>query len=246
MMARRGFTLMEVMIALTVTALVAMLAASALHAGIDVRERIQRHRTTTEAEARATAWLATMLRHAPAPNAVDEPLLHIERQAFTTANAENSDALTFLSQGVEAPLGAGEIWRVSLAVHDDGLHVQAVPANPASNRIPLETVLPHITAIRVEALDAHGGPDNSALWRHDWPLLRTMPTALRLAFTLRTGDLSEPIVFDTAPLSAPAVALTALADKGLLKLPGVYSRIAGAAAIASAGIGRAKPVGASP
>ncbi|MDQ6612200.1 MAG: prepilin-type N-terminal cleavage/methylation domain-containing protein [Gemmatimonadota bacterium] len=201
MRTRHGFTLMEVITALMITALVATLAASALRAAVDVRERVQTHRVTTEAEARVTAWLGTMLRHAPAPSAVDEPLLHIERNA-ASANGGGSDVLTFLSQGVEAPLGTGQIWRVSLSVLPDGLHVQAVPVNAGSNRIPLETVLPQIAALTVEALDVHGGAGNSAVWRHDWPLLRTMPSALRVTLQTRTGARQEPLVFDLSPLTS--------------------------------------------
>lgn len=201
---RAGFTLMEVITALTVTALVATLAAASLRAGMDVRERVQTHRTTTEAEARATAWIGTMLRHAPTPSAVDEPLLRISQGAFRAAGGESTDALTFLSQGVEAPIGSGQIWRVSLAVQNDGLHLIAAPVNSSSNRIPLETVLPHVTGLLVEALDVRGGPGNTAVWRRDWPVLRTMPTALRLTIALRSGEPREPLVFDLAPLANAA------------------------------------------
>ena len=199
--ARRAFTLLEVIIALAVTALVATLAASALHAGLDVRERVYAHRVTTEAEARATSWIATMLRHAPLANAVDEPLLRITQVALRDASGQSADELTFLSQGVEAPLGTGEIWRVTLTTRNDGLHVRATPVNVASNRIPLETVLPHVSVFVAEALDAHGGPANSAMWRRDWPVLRAMPTAVRLTFGVRDGSQREPIVFSVTPLS---------------------------------------------
>ena len=206
MKMRRGFTLMEVMIALVITALVATLAASSLRAGMDVRERVQTHRVTTEAEARATAWIGTMLRHAPAPSAVDEPLLRIAPASFRAAGEENTDALTFLSQGVEAPIGSGQIWRVSLAVQNDGLHVTATPVNERSNRIPLETVLPHVNGLLVEALDVRGGPGNTAVWRRDWPVLRTTPTALRITLSLKTGERREPLVFNLAPLATVSVA----------------------------------------
>ena len=76
----QGFTLMEIMIALTVTALVATLAAAALHAGMDVRERVQEHRMTVDAEARATSWLGVMLRHPPAASAVDEAMFTISQE----------------------------------------------------------------------------------------------------------------------------------------------------------------------
>jgi prepilin-type N-terminal cleavage/methylation domain-containing protein len=189
--SRKAFTLMEVMTALTITALVATLAASALHAGIDVRERVQTHRVTIETEARATSWLSTMLRHSPPSSAVSEPMLTV---VHANGNV-NQDELTFLSKGVESPYGTGPVWRVTLAVLGDGLHIHAVPANAENSAMPLESVLPHVIGLHVEVLDANGGVGNSAVWRGDWPVLRTMPRAVRIMFSLRDGTSRDAQVF---------------------------------------------------
>ncbi|MGV3711298.1 MAG: PulJ/GspJ family protein [Gemmatimonas sp.] len=194
---RSGFTLMEVIIALTITGVVATLAASALHAGMDVRERVQQHRLTLDAESRAISWIASMLRHPPDASAVDEAMFSIARQ--TDGNAR----VTFLSQGVETPAGTGAIWRVSLSVETDGLHLVAVPATNSRARIPLETVLPHITRLEVEALETLGtvaGTGNTN-WRADWPVLRSMPSAVRI-----TLGNAMPVVFPVAPLATTASA----------------------------------------
>lgn len=194
---RQGFTLMEVMIALTITALVATLAAAALHAGMDVRERVQEHRVTIDAEARAASWLSVMLRHPPAASAVDEAMFTITR-----ANDGNASA-TFLSQGVETPAGTGTIWRVSLSVGVDGLHIRAVPTGSARARVPLETVLPQVTQLDVEALETvgvtAGTGAGATAWRADWPVLRSMPGAVRI----RMGD-RMPVVFSVSPLAVAA------------------------------------------
>ena len=189
--SRRAFTLMEVMTALTISALIATLAASALHAGIDVRERVQTHRLTVESEARASSWLATMLRHSPASSAVDEAMLSV---VHVNGNA-NTDELTFLSKGVESPYGTGPVWRVSLRVQDDGLHIFAVPVNASGNRVPTETVLPHINGLHVDVMDANGGGGNLPVWRGDWPVLRTMPRAVRVTFAMRDGTSRNAQVF---------------------------------------------------
>ena len=190
---RRGFTLMEIMIALTVTALVATVAAAALHAGMDVRERVQEHRLTVDAEARATSWLGVMLRHPPAASAADEALFTI------THTTDGNAAATFLSQGVETPAGIGTIWRVTLAVRGDGLHIRAVPTGTARARVPLETVLPGVTQLDVEALESTGISTGAgdATWRGDWPVLRAMPGAVRITMGDRT-----PVVFPVTPLMA--------------------------------------------
>ncbi|MEP6832740.1 MAG: prepilin-type N-terminal cleavage/methylation domain-containing protein [Gemmatimonas sp.] len=188
---RGGFTLMEIMIALTVTALVATLAAAALHAGLDVRERVQQHRFTLDAEARATTWLGVMLRHPPVASAVNEAMFSISQ------NADGNASTTFLSQGVETPAGTGTIWRVTLSVFSDGLHIRAVPTNTTHARVPLETVLPHVTQLDVEALEASG--IGAASWRSDWPVLRSMPGAVRITM----GD-RMPVVYPVSPLTVVA------------------------------------------
>ena len=189
---RRGFTLMEIMIALTITALVASLAAAALHAGMDVRERVQEHRLTVDAEARATSWLGVMLRHPPAASAVDEALFSIAH------SADGNASVTFLSQGVETPAGTGTIWRVSLLTLADGLHIRAVPAGTSRSRVPLETVLPQVRRLDVEALESAGvgNGGSSSSWRSDWPVLRSMPGAVRITI----GDRAS-IVFPVSPLA---------------------------------------------
>lgn len=192
---RPAFTLMEIMIALTVTALVATVAAAALHAGMDVRERVQEHRVTVDAEARASSWLGVMLRHPPAASAVDEAMFTINQ------GNDGNTAVTFLSQGVETPAGTGTIWRVSLVVRADGLHIRAVPTGSARTRVPLETVLPHVNQLDVEALETAGSPAGSgaSTWRADWPVLRSMPGAVRIAM----GD-RMPVVFPVSPLALAA------------------------------------------
>ena len=189
---RRGFTLIEVMTAILVTALVATVAASALRAGLDVRERVGRHRVTVDAEARATEWIATMLRHPPIASAVNEPLLQISRLA------DGSDSLTFLSQGVEWPAGTGRIWRVALHSKTDGLHLHAVSLRDSLLTAPLESALPHLYTLRVEALSA---ATSGGQWLGEWPVLRAMPAAVRLTFSLNNGMSRAPIVFATSPLA---------------------------------------------
>lgn len=189
--SRRGFTLIEVMVALTITALVAALAGAALRAATDVRERVQLHRSTVDSEARMLSWLATMLRHPPAASAVDEALLTISR---TTTG---SDSITFLSQGVEGTAGMGRVWRVSVTTREDGLHLHAVPINRMTARVPLESVLPHIRQLSVQALEPNNLSPGSTQWRPDWPVLQSMPRALRVTLL---GTRGEPLMSVVLPV----------------------------------------------
>lgn len=192
--SRRGFTLMEVMTAIVISALVAAVAAAALRAGLDVRERVNRHRVTVDAEARALEWIAIMLRHPPPSNAVSEPLVHITRLA------SGSDSLTFLSNGVDSPAGTGAIWRITLHTDAFGLHLNAVPVR-TSTTAPMESVLSHVTTLRAEALSP--GSANPE-WLSQWPVLRSPPAAVRLTLGLANGTSRAPMVFAMSPLAAGA------------------------------------------
>lgn len=187
-MSRIGFTLIEVMVALTITALVATLAGAALRAATDVRERVQLHRTTVDSEARMLSWLATMLRHPPAASAVDESLLTI------TQTANGSDSITFLSQGVDGTAGVGPVWRVSVAARDDGLHLHASPINRMTARVPLESVLPHVRQLSAQALEPNNMSAGSAQWRTDWPVIQGMPRALRVTLLGTKGEPHTSVV----------------------------------------------------
>ena len=71
---RRAFTLIEVIVALTIAGLIALAARSAIVAGLDTQERLQLHTTRTESDARFRALTAQALRHmTDAPTAGTPP-----------------------------------------------------------------------------------------------------------------------------------------------------------------------------
>lgn len=189
---------MEVIIAITITALVAAVAAASLRAGIDVRERVMSHRSTVDAEARATEWLAMMLRHPADASAVNEPLFSIGR------TSSGNDSVVFVSKGVESIAGIGRMWRISVFADASGMHVHSQPLARQSDVggaavAEMESILPHITSLRAEALNSAAGARE---WLREWPVLRSVPAAVK--FTMGSADKSarEPLVLQLQPLSA--------------------------------------------
>ncbi len=199
--SRSGFTLLEVLAALTITALVTTVAGSALRAGIDVRDRIGQNRETVEAESRVRSWLTDMIRHPASASSVDGAIFQMTQRV----NADNVpiDALSLMSIGVEPPYGASAQWRVTLNVEADGLHVRATPTARENTRASIETVLPHIAGLRIEALET-GGINSQPAWRNDWPLQRVMPAAIRFTFVARDGSPISPLVVVTSPIAGGA------------------------------------------
>jgi prepilin-type N-terminal cleavage/methylation domain-containing protein len=192
---RRGFTLVEVVAALTLTAIVITIAAGALASASDAHATIGRHRRTLEAESRWRSAVTDMLRHPPRADAVDEPLVRLSR-------APAGAVLTFLSVGVVQPFGTGRIWRVTIAADSAGLQLDAEPIGTGEPAARLHTTLSHIGGFDVAVLERTEAP---ASWRGDWPIERNRPALLRLSFRGK-GEAADPplLLVKLAPLDGVA------------------------------------------
>ncbi len=189
----RGFTLLEVMLAIVLTSIAVLIAGSALRTASDTSERVQAHRDALERDARARAMLTDMLRHAPRAEQVDEPLL-------TLARDRNGDAaLTFLSQGVRAPFGTGSSWRVTLSSTQGHVLLEATPIGLASGSAALRSTLTDAEGLQVQFLQPASGTD-APTWRDDWPLTRTRPAMIALRFG--HDGAAPPLVVALDPLVA--------------------------------------------
>jgi general secretion pathway protein J len=190
--SRQGFTLLELMMALTLTAIAAGVAATALSAARSARARVAAHRTHGEADTRLRALLADLLRHAPAAEAVSEPLLTIGRDA-------SGATLQFLSRGVRPPYGTGPIWRVQLARDGERLLLRADAlgvAGTAGTDAPVVMAVEDVASFEVLALEPANGRE-AARWRTDWPLAQRRPAAVALSWT--RGDAAGPANATRAP-----------------------------------------------
>lgn len=195
---RRGFTLLEVMVALTLTALAAGIAGSALSAAHSTSAAVARHRDGAEAELQWRALVSDLLRHAPPAGVTsdmrDEPRLVIATDA-------GSPTLQFLSRGLGTSRGTGATWRVMIAASADTLLVSATPigrAGSTGTAAPLFARIGAVRDLRIEVLEpARVG--EVARWRTDWPLRQARPRAVRISWTSDTGTVT-PLVVALDPL----------------------------------------------
>lgn len=194
---RPGFTLLELLIALVLTAVAVTIASLALRTAVTARDRVAEHRDTLERESRLRAMLTDMLRHAPSAASVDEPLLRVWR---TPAGGVQ---LVFLSKGVRAPFGTGPTWRVTLTESGEGLALDATPISVDGDVTALHTLVPGIRALSVRLLEQAGGI-TSARWRDDWPLERARPAMIALGFG--SDRTQPPLVVALDPLATVAAA----------------------------------------
>lgn len=195
MRRRGGFTLLEVIVAITVTGLSLTTAGMALAAARNTAARIQTHEAHTEADSRVRALLTDMLRHAPLAEQVDDPLLVVDR-------ASGSPALRFLSTGVREPYGTGAVWQVEVALHDSTLVVRATPMGRDVGASPLVATLSPVTQWDVRLLE-HGAAVSSAAWRPDWPIAQDRPRAIELTWSHASDRGAMPLRVVLAPLDRP-------------------------------------------
>ena len=194
-MNRRAFTLLEVITAITLTAMVLGVAGAALGTASSTRTTILSHQRTLEAESRLRSTLTDMLRHAPLSESVAEPLLRVERMPGGDVR------LVFLSTGVQEPFGTGPIWRVTISLADDGLTMDAVAVGRGRNDAHLRSTVAGIDSLDVDVLEPTRAGD-PARWRRDWPLERSRPALVRLRFGT-SPTAAPPLVVALAPLEAP-------------------------------------------
>lgn len=213
---RVGFTLIETITAITLTAIVVTLAGTALGAASDARDRSELHQGTLEAESRFRVQLTDMLRHAPRADAVQEPMLQITPDGM----AGGGSTVVFLSQGVVQPFGTGAIWRVTLSGGIDGVSMRAEPIASADVSATIQgelySVLPHLRSVRALVLEADANTSANASWRTDWPVQQSRPAVMRLDFVpveiaRDARDAAglvprAPLVVDLDPVRAPFTA----------------------------------------
>jgi prepilin-type N-terminal cleavage/methylation domain-containing protein len=187
MISRRGFTLLEVIVSITVAGIIALLAYGSASAGFDTRDALARHRATTESELRARALIADALRHASDEADPGQPAF--ELTDAMDANGLPSDELTFLTRGVMPPLGASELWIVSLAPSPKGLVIRA-KSSSAANAAGVVATVAGVRGLEVEAMSI---ADRS--WTGAWASSAQIPAAARLTFyDAAGGRIGAPLV----------------------------------------------------
>jgi prepilin-type N-terminal cleavage/methylation domain-containing protein len=183
---RRGFTLVELMVALVVTGMIALAAYGALDAGTSTRARVQGALGEREGALLARALLDDALRHAA--DASDPALV------FARAEA-SGDVLDFVSRGVApadgTPLGASPRWRVRVGTGAAGDVV--LVATPLDAPGPaLRSALAGVRALRVTTL----GPDG---WTRAAADVERVPEVVRVELVAAPGrDALPPVVARTA------------------------------------------------
>jgi general secretion pathway protein J len=182
---RRGFTLLEVLVALVVTAVVVSLAFGAARAGLDVRERLDGFRREHDGAAALRDVLHDALRHAEAGADDGDTTFALGRE------------LRVVTRGVRPPLGAGGRWAVSLSAERQGLVLRAAPTAGTAGA-PFRVVAPAVAAAEVRVLARAGDA-----WLDAWDRPSSPPAAVSVRFVDAAGrDALPALVARTRPEGA--------------------------------------------
>lgn len=191
-MTRRGFTLLELMVALALTGVIVLLLYGAAAPASDVEARLATSRRAAHAQVGMRALLEDALRNArPAPQPGD-PVFRLETRRSVGGTPD--DRLTFVTRGGFPPLTSDADWRLTVEATAGGLAVRAVPL---SVRAPAQVaaLLPGVTGLEIRVQPVGGGA-----WTRSWPMPGVFPRAVLLTFWSDSEPLAPPSLRVSLPL----------------------------------------------
>ncbi len=181
-----GFTLLEVLVALVLASIVALLVYGAARAGSDVEARLATHRRGVQTERAARAVLQDALRNVRLGARADDSTFVLD--ARRDARGRPVDRLSFKTSGGLPPLTSDANWLVTVEPTPAGLAVVGVPAGVrAAPR--LLALLPGVTGLAVRVL----ARDSAASWAERWSFPALLPRAVELTYWSAAGPLAPPL-----------------------------------------------------
>lgn len=191
---RAAFTVVEVMIALVVSGLVASLAYAAAQAGFDTDARVATYRDGLARDGVVRAILTDALRHqVDGVRGGTDVFTLVDR---VDAEGRDADSLSIVTRGVQSPMGASATWRLAAWREGSTLRIAGAPLDGANEGIaPFVMSLGEVAAFDVRVL----GRGLAARWRAEWPEADQAPDAFAVRLEAARGGASagaaaEPLV----------------------------------------------------
>jgi prepilin-type N-terminal cleavage/methylation domain-containing protein len=190
-----GFTLVEVMMGLVITGVVALLVYGAIRTAADTQASLAAGRSAVRAEMAWRAIITDAVRNVRAPTDYGAPTLRLE--SGEGPDGRPADRLVLVTAASTPPLTTGTDWQVSVAPGPSDLIAEAVPLGRRGQ--PLRIRGPTgVTGLDVQALGV-----GSARWRDSWTTDRSLPRALRITFWTDEGPAPRPLLVSLPLGSGP-------------------------------------------
>jgi prepilin-type N-terminal cleavage/methylation domain-containing protein len=186
MSASPGFTLLEVLAALVLAGVVALLVYGVADTAADTESRLFERREVLERSNAARATLFDALRSVEVVEGNGEPAFVLEdRQG---PGGRPVDRISFVASGGTPPLTRDTQWRVTLEPTPAGLAMTAQPIDVAAP--PFRAIaFPEVVGLDVRVRDAAGGA-----WLDTWIEPGVPPSAVSLTYWSDSGPAGPALV----------------------------------------------------
>jgi prepilin-type N-terminal cleavage/methylation domain-containing protein len=182
--SRSGFTLIEVLVSIVLTAVVSLLVYGAAQAARDTESRIGRERHGLESSLAMRMLLQSAL--ADAQNlALDGVFLLVPSRTQGIPR----DKLTFVTASDFPPLSGGADWIVTVEPSAAGLRLTGGPLGIRTPARVLAT-LPGITGLEIRVRHQQLAPE----WTESWDSRWRLPQAVKLTYWTDAGPVGVPLV----------------------------------------------------
>lgn len=186
MTSPRAFTLLELLVAIVLTSVVALLVYGSADAGLSTQTRLDERLRALQTERAMRVVLHDALRNArPALRAGDRPFVLEDRR---DARGRPADRLSFIATGGFPPLTDESQWLVQIEPADSGIAVFALPIGVRAAGRRLLGRIPGASGVDVRVLSRE-----DAVWRDGWSYLSIVPAAVALTFTSDSGVVGIPL-----------------------------------------------------
>ena len=180
-----GFTLLELLVAIVVAGIVALLVYGTAAAGRETQARLTERRHAMELAQAFHSTLEDALRNArPTGVSGDSAFWMVARR---DARGRPSDRLWFVTAGSTAPLTADADWQVSIEPDSDAIVMTCTPVGVA--RRPVIIRYRGATGLEIHALDFSSPP----AWVQAWRFPSFVPAAIELRFWNDSGPIEPPL-----------------------------------------------------
>jgi prepilin-type N-terminal cleavage/methylation domain-containing protein len=188
---RSGFTLVEILVSLVLTAVLSLLVYGAVQVARDTQAQIAGERQALQSALAMRLLLEAALMGAQTTLLAPDTAFVLE--SGVSSQGRPRDRLTFSTSSDLPPLTPGTDWIVTLAPTAAGLDLMGTPRGV---RTPSRLLarLPGVNglAVRVRHTEIDGG------WSQEWNLPSVLPEAVELTYWTDSGPVGLPLVVTLA------------------------------------------------
>lgn len=193
MRAKAGFTLLELVVGLVLTGVVALLVYGAAGVALDTEWRVRQRDVAARAELAWRAVVEDALRNLRSNTDYPRATLVVE-----PGPSGAGDRIRFITAGGTPPLTGDADWDVTIESAADGLTLLATPIGVDAPTRRLRAPAP-FTGVDVQVLDERTG----AAWLEQWSDRRLLPRALAVTFLANGAPRGAAVVLPVPGGSRP-------------------------------------------